>query len=543
MGSNRLVAAFLSALIPGAGQLYARRPLRALAFLLPAIALGYASYRFATLGALEIAVLFLRPEFLSGALVVNVAVLLWRIAAVVDAYRITESRADQSWMPITLALLLLFVAIPHMIGWSYGVRTIAALETVFVAAPVDVGPLDTGPPHVSHLDPLPDPGPAPLPDPEEVIAEPDSPRNSIFRPGFGDPDAIAARGNILSPPTPVAPFLPFSERENKERLTILLVGADAGPGREGLRTDTMIVATIELATGKTALFGLPRNFKLIPLPHNLKRSFVGLEERVIEKDLTDEDEDGFPDLWVDLDGDGIPDEPEFVSCECFPTMLNKVHRYTQDWTRTYPNTPDPGLAALKDIVANLLDLPIDNYVMVKMEGFVKAIDALGGVNLLVKTPFHVTVSSPEDGVPKATVNVEPGMNRLDGLESLAYVRWRRGSSDYSRMQRQRCLLRAVTAQANTANLIRSFPTLLDLVKESVSTDIPLTFLPDLIRIAGTADFDNVATVGLAPPTYSAGRTPAKYPIPDVDRIRWKVRDVLENGVSAQSRTGQSECAA
>ncbi|RLE13107.1 MAG: hypothetical protein DRJ28_07935, partial [Actinobacteria bacterium] len=315
------------------------------------------------------------------------------------------------------------------------------------------------------------------------------------------------------------------------------------PGREGLRTDTMIVATFDIASGEAALFSLPRNFKLVPLPANLRNSFIRLEERVIEKDLTDADEDGYPDAWIDNDGDGIPEEPEFESCHCFPTMLNKVHQYTQDWTRSYPYTPDPGLSALKDVIANLIDLPIHYYLMVEMDGFVKAIDAIGGVDVLIKKPYHVTVSSPEEGVAKATLNVEPGMNHLDGLESLAWVRWRIGSSDYSRMSRQRCLIRAVTTQAATVKMLTAYPKLVGLIEESVTTDIPLTFLPDLVKIAGAVDFDNVATVGFVPPTYSAGRTPAKYPIPDVERIRWKVRDVLENGVSAQSRTGESECAA
>ena len=38
-------------------------------------------------------------------------------------------------------------------------------------------------------------------------------------------------------------------------VTVLLLGGDAGPGRQGRRTDTMMVASFEVATGKVSLFG------------------------------------------------------------------------------------------------------------------------------------------------------------------------------------------------------------------------------------------------------------------------------------------------
>ncbi len=538
MGSHPLVAALLSALIPGAGQLYARRPFRALAFFVPILALvGVAGYRVSSLGALGVAGLLVQPDALRWLLIVNVVVLAWRIISAVDAFVVIDTPIDRSWMPVTLTLLLLAVAIPQLIGWSYGAKTISALEAVFVPAPVD--------PPVSGIQTpsstLPDSLPDSAIDHGPIQIKQRSSRNYILRDGIGDPDAVAERIDIIAPASPIAPFVPFTERVDPDRLTILLVGGDAGPGREGLRTDSMNVVTIDLETGQVAMFGLPRNFKLVPLPRKFHSSFVELERRVIEKDLTDTDEDGYPDTWVDTDGDGVPEEPEFVSCACFPDMLNKVYKYTRDWTRTYPDSPDPGLSALRDIAGNLLDLRIDYFVMVDMAGFVRAIDAIGGIDLLVQEPYHVMVSSPEEGKPKAKVNVDPGMNHLSGLETLAYARWRIGSSDYDRMGRQRCVIKAAATQADTLTLIRSYPTLLRLVERYVTTDIPLTFLPDLVKIAGTIAYDDIATVGFVPPTYNSGRTPKKYPIPNVERIRWKVRQVLEEGPAAQSRTGISEC--
>ncbi|KAA3636127.1 MAG: LytR family transcriptional regulator [Armatimonadetes bacterium] len=538
------IAALLSAVIPGAGQLYARRPIRAAVFFFPTLAVGGATYVLFDRGTLELAQLLVRPSFLTGLLVVDAVVLVWRIASVIDAASISSSIGDRAVFALPMALILVAVAAPHGLAWIYTTDTIDALDATFVAvspnfvraSPTEQtksGQRDLGRRTIDYR----------RTDPAETTRTVYShaTRLAIFDPEFGEPDAVRIWPDLASKVITQAPYEPPPDPLGADRLTILLVGGDAGPNREGLRTDSMNVVTIDLTSGEVALFGFPRNFKMMPLPKRFQNSFIGLEEVVVEVDLTDADADGWPDTWYDQDGDSIPDEPPFVSCHCFPTMLNKVHQYTQDWTRTYPYSPDPGLSALKEILSNAMDLPIDYFVMVDMAGFVDVIDAIGGVDINVKEAYHVKVSSPEVGKPKAAINVEPGMNHLDGLEALAYTRWRIGSSDYHRMGRQRCLIRAAATQTDTLSLIAAYPTLLDLMRESITTDIPIDALPDLVWAAGQIDLDNVATVGFVPPAYNSGRTPGHYPIPDIGKIRWKTRDVLENGVTAQSSSGASEC--
>lgn len=532
MRKRPLIAAALSAFVPGAGQLYAGDPYRAAIVFSPTILVVTGTYAFATRGAIGMAEFLVQPDFLTGLLIANGIVLAWRIAASVDAYVLTSRGTNRSGRAVAgLSVMLALLAVPQLVGWAYGAQTISALNAVFVASSEPVEVPDDAParPIVAHNSlGVPDPALINLPD-----IEARSMRNMILRPGVGDPDAIADIGNIYAPSTPDAPFLPFTERVGSDLLTILLVGGDAGPGRDGLRTDSMNVVSIDLDTGAVAMFGLPRNLKEVPLPASMRTAFVEYEKRVREVDLIDADLDGYPDLWIDEDGDGIPDEPEFESCECFPEMLNKVHGQTREWSRTYPDEVDPGLAALRDIVGHLLGIEIDYYFMVEMAGFVRTIDAIGGVDVYVEEPYHVRVSSPEEGRPKAVIHVEPGMNHLDGLEALAYTRWRIGSSDYDRMGRQRCVIKAAATQADPVTLVRAFPRLLDLMETYVTTDIPVSFLPDLVGIAGTIDFDNVATVGLTPPRYTSGRTPGSYPIPNMDRMRWKVRDIIENGISTE----------
>lgn len=540
-GRSPIVAAVLSAVLPGVGQWYAGRRLRSLIFLVPillalvGVAIGVATD---SLGFRSLLGWVVQPTLLRMSLALNAAVLAWRVVAVIDAYVVAGGRRPSFGLAASLfAIVVAVVAAPQVAAASYTVRSITLLESVFVAAEEPIQEVLT-----VEMIREPEP-PEKRSDPAEpvVFESSRSARNLVFRPGIGDPEAVEVWVDIVAPPVPEAPLLPYEERVAGDRLTLLLVGADEGPGREGLRTDSMIVATFDIESGEAALFGLPRNFKRVPLPPEFQSSFVELEKEAIEKEAVDDDGDGFPDTWTDRNGDGIPDKPRFKSCRCFPEMLNRVHENTMNWTDTYPSTPDPGLAALRDVVAHLIDLRIDYYVMVNMEGFVEVVDAIGGVDVMVTEPYHVAVSAPSEGSPKARVNVEPGMNHLTGLEALAYSRWRIGSSDYDRMQRQRCLVRAAADQLDPLTLARSFHTLADVVERSVVTDIPVAFLPDLVDVLGGVNLEQVSTVGLVPPTYNSGRTPGGYPIPNVSRIRAKVADVLE-GVTAETGDGDAnEC--
>ena len=76
---------------------------------------------------------------------------------------------------------------------------------------------------------------------------------------------------------------PAAEAIGKARLNVLLVGSDAGPDRRGTRTDTMMVASVDTRTGRTILFGLPRNIQRVPFPAGspmARRVPPGLPRRV-----------------------------------------------------------------------------------------------------------------------------------------------------------------------------------------------------------------------------------------------------------------------
>ena len=529
------LAALFSALIPGAGQLYAGRVLRALVVAAPLLILIAAMVVVASDGAVGVLELAVRPVVIWSALGVNIAILAWRLFAVVDAYRVAGGSSPGMWSLVVLGVLAAFVVIPHVAIGAYGFRGALFIDRVFVSAGAENDVPATLAPPSPEADIVPDPATVSTTTtvpPSTTTTEGLPTRNLIFRPGLGDPEAIDARPDISTPASP-APFLPFDERVAPERLTFLLAGGDSGPGRGGLRTDTIMVATMDLETGEAALFGIPRNMAQIPMPRRFRNAFVDFERRLSPS--------SDPSTWVDRDGDGVPDPSGFSSCHCFPEQINALYPYTRNWTSSYPNEVDPGMAALRDVAEHMTGLQIDYYVLVDMKAFVELVEAVGGVDVYVKEPLQSEVSPPEEGEPWATVDVQPGMNHLSGTEALAYARARKGSSDYARMARQRCLLRAVAAESDPWTLLRSFPAIASAIESYVVTDIPVTFLPDLVSAAADLQFSQIATVGFNPPYYAPERDHKYHPIPDVKRIRAKVASVIEEGAAAQSSTGESEC--
>ncbi|MCJ7781657.1 MAG: hypothetical protein MUQ27_12625, partial [Acidimicrobiia bacterium] len=311
-GARPGLAAALSALIPGAGQWYVGRPVRAAVVASPLILLIIASFLAWQGGAVGILEWLVRPEVLWMLLAVNVLLLAWRLFAVVDAFRLSGDTRPDRWSFVLLGVAVVIIVVPHLVAGAYGFRGALLIDRVFVSADqAGATPATLAPPS-PEADLVPDPVTLETTTtvPPTTTTTEDLPlKNAIFRPGFGDPDAIKAHSEIVfgrSPP----PFLPFDERVNPGRLTFLLAGGDAGPGRGGLRTDTIMVATVDLDTGQAALFGIPRNLGQIPMPKRFEGAFADLEQRLAPA--------SDPLTWTDVDGDGVPDAPAFVPCNCFP---------------------------------------------------------------------------------------------------------------------------------------------------------------------------------------------------------------------------------
>lgn len=519
------LAAILSALVPGAGQAYSRRYRRALMWFSPMVVVLAGLIPLSTLGTTDLVGAAVDPDVLWTMFVANILIAVWRIAASIDAYSITSGTLGSEGSHVGIVLigcaLGLVVVMPHAFVGRYTYDAVTVIEAVFVT--------DDTPPS-TPLIPIGTDADI-VPDPVVHVYETDgvvrTSTRLLFRDGFGDPDAVAIWPAIVAERNSrlrSAPFPDFNERVGAGRITILFAGGDAGPGRGGLRTDAMMVATIDTATGRASLFSFPRNMAQIPLPKAFENAFVDLELRLAPPPEPVED------TTESTDTTAVEEIPAFESCKCFPEQLNAVYPFTRRWTSTYPNEQDPGMAALRDVLENLMGQNIDYYALIDMAAFVDLVNAIGGIDVFVLQPFESEVSPPREGDPWAYVKVEPGWNHLDGPEALAYARARKDSSDYTRMARQRCMVKAVAAKSDPLTLLRSFPAIADAITGSVVTDIPLTFLPDFIEAVSGLGFDDIETVGFTHAYWLEERDHKGHPVPDVDRIRSKVRRVI-NGQS------------
>ena len=213
---------------------------------------------------------------------------------------------------------------------------------------------------------------------------------------------------------------------------MLLLGGDAGIGRTGLRTDTIMLASLDPDTGDVGLFSIPRNIAQVPLPASL-------------------------DIWA---------------CDCFPAIVNELWDYGERNPERFPGVRPPGATALIAGVQELLGIPIHHFALVNLDGFVDLIDALGGVEITVTERLFDSAYPHEDGSTEV-IDLAPGTYEMDGHLALAYARSRQGSDDYNRTGRQRCLLQAIAAQADAVSIARSFPDITNTIKNNLLTDIPL----------------------------------------------------------------------
>lgn len=135
------------------------------------------------------------------------------------------------------------------------------------------------------------------------------------------------------------------------------------------------------------------------------------------------------------------------------------------------------------IMSECFNIKLLGYVQADFEAFEKAVDAVGGVDIeLTETESNAlngyvyTNTNPLDRV------VSPGLNHLNGYETLQYCRLRYTDDDWHRQERQRTAIKALAAGVKGLNA-KELNSLFNEVIGMVNTDIPKKDLAGLIVYA------------------------------------------------------------
>ncbi|WP_091023231.1 LytR family transcriptional regulator [Bacillus sp. UNCCL81] len=196
--------------------------------------------------------------------------------------------------------------------------------------------------------------------------------------------------------------------EKKEPFSILLLGVDHRPGDKG-RSDSIIVLTVNPNTNTTKMVSIPR------------------------------------DTRTEIVGKGKVDK------------INHAYAFG-------------GIQMSVDTVENFLNIPIDYYLEVNMEGFKDIVEAVGGVDVNNDLDFT------DQGIHFTKGNIH-----LNGDDALVFSRMRKLDTrgDFGRQLRQRQVIEAVVKKGATISSLTNYQSVLQAIQKNVVTNISLN---DMISI-------------------------------------------------------------
>lgn len=216
--------------------------------------------------------------------------------------------------------------------------------------------------------------------------------------------------------------------------TILLMGVDEGK----TRTDVLVVAHIDPSKNLVNLISIPR------------------------------------DTLVEIPCEGVKN--------CLtPDKVAHAHVYGGD------RGPELTVGA----VQNLIGVKIDHYVKVDYVGFSKAIDLLGGVEIIIDRAMDY--EDPYARPPlKIHFKASPNPQHLDGTQALNYVRFRSdGLGDIGRIDRTKKFFFALAQSVKKNGTIAKLPSLVSSIWPYVSTDMDMASAVSLARLAPKIDLERI----------------------------------------------------
>jgi len=274
-----------------------------------------------------------------------------------------------------------------------------------------------------------------------------------------DIGGLAIKNNPTNTPnaegTPAATPLPTQMSgpvpvpwDGASRVTMLVMGLDYRDWESGdgpPRTDTMILLTVDPLSKTAGILNIPR------------------------------------DLWVNIPGFGYG-------------KINTAYSLGEAY-----QVPGGGPGLASDTVEQLLGVPINYFAQIDFSAFENFIDLLGGV--LIDVPETITI----DPIGKGnTVTLQPGEQRLQGPELLAYARARNSEGgDFDRADRQQQVILAIRKRIlkpeTLAWLIPKAPQIYTELAAGIHTNLNLEEAIALTWLGMDISPENIRRGAIAPP--------------------------------------------
>ncbi|HEX7734547.1 MAG TPA: LCP family protein [Ktedonobacteraceae bacterium] len=206
-----------------------------------------------------------------------------------------------------------------------------------------------------------------------------------------------------------------------------------------------------------------------------------------------------------------------------------------------------GVALSRMTIEQDFGIPINYYAWVGLDGFIKVINEVGGVDVDVLHPI-VDDNYPDDVGKNANnpyalkrLYLAPGPQHLDGPSALEYVRSRHADlvGDFGRSVRQQQVLTALKTRLANPDIFNKLSAIAGDLKGYLTTDMALPDVLKLMNFARSLDPGKIDKLTLGPPYSSSGTAPAggndagaDVVIPNCDLIVPAIQKMLQLGSKA-----------
>jgi LCP family protein required for cell wall assembly len=252
--------------------------------------------------------------------------------------------------------------------------------------------------------------------------------------------------------------------EGDGRVNILLLGK-GGPGHEAPDlTDTILLASIDPVQNEAALVSVPRDFYVEDVAGNQSK----------------------------------------INAVYSNAKQAKLLAAKSDSDADKQLAEDAGLKAVKQVVSEVLGVPVHYYMMIDFTAFKESIDTVGGITIDVKEPLYdSTMAWLNNWNP---LIADEGLQTFNGTRALMYARSRYGSArgDFDRSERQKEVIFALQQKVLTLGTFSNpfkVIELLNTLGDNVRTDLNGTGeVKRLYEIGQQISGDKFISVSLVDPS-------------------------------------------